>query len=116
MNRDEIRAEVKRLIGKVTSLEPEEIPDTAFFQDDLELDSLAMIETRTHEPEQPGLFALNNRLVGIRMESGLRDADGQHVAVTVKNPALHRTLVGQNSAGDHRRGHGVFAHADQASF
>ena len=44
MNRDEVRAEVKRLIGKVTSLDPEEIPDTATFRDDLELDSLAMIE------------------------------------------------------------------------
>lgn len=44
MNRDEIRAEVKRLIGKVTSLDPDEIPDTANFRDDLELDSLAMIE------------------------------------------------------------------------
>ena len=44
MDREEIRAEVKRLIGKVTSLDPEEIPDTASFRDDLELDSLAMIE------------------------------------------------------------------------
>lgn len=44
MNRDEIRTEVKRLIGKVTGLDPEEIPDQATFGEDLELDSLAMIE------------------------------------------------------------------------
>jgi acyl carrier protein len=44
MDRQEIRAEVKRLIGKVTSLEPDEIADSATFREDLELDSLAMIE------------------------------------------------------------------------
>lgn len=44
MNRDEIRAEIKNLIAKVTGLDPEEIPDAASFSDDLELDSLAMIE------------------------------------------------------------------------
>lgn len=44
MDREEIRAEVKRLIGKVTGLDPEEVPDSASFSEDLELDSLAMIE------------------------------------------------------------------------
>ena len=44
MDKDEIRAEVKKLIGKVTGLDPEEIPNTASFSEDLELDSLAMIE------------------------------------------------------------------------
>ena len=44
MNREEIRTEVKKLIGKVTGLDPEEIGNSASFRDDLELDSLAMIE------------------------------------------------------------------------
>jgi acyl carrier protein len=48
MDRDEIRRVVKGLIGKVTDLAPEEIADNASFRDDLELDSLAMIEIGVH--------------------------------------------------------------------
>lgn len=44
MNRDEIREEIKKLICKVTGYEPEEIGDSASFRDELELDSLALIE------------------------------------------------------------------------
>lgn len=44
MNRDEIRDQVKQLICKVTGLEPDEIADSASFREDLELDSLALIE------------------------------------------------------------------------
>ncbi len=44
MNRDEIREKVKALICKVTGFETDEIGDSASFQDDLELDSLALIE------------------------------------------------------------------------
>ncbi len=44
MDRDEIKSVVKSLIAKVTSLDPDEIADNASFRDDLELDSLAMIE------------------------------------------------------------------------
>jgi acyl carrier protein len=48
MDREEIRRVVKGLIAKVTDLAPEEIPDNASFRDDLELDSLAMIEIGVH--------------------------------------------------------------------
>ena len=41
---DEIRAEVKRLIANVTEREPEEIPDTAHFMDELGVDSLMAME------------------------------------------------------------------------
>ena len=44
MDRDEIKAMVKELICKVTGLEIEEIGDSDSFRDDLELDSLALIE------------------------------------------------------------------------
>lgn len=44
MNRDEIRDQVKELICKVTGFEPDEIADSASFRDELELDSLALIE------------------------------------------------------------------------
>lgn len=44
MNRDEIRNEIKNLICKVTGFEAEEIGDSASFRDELELDSLALIE------------------------------------------------------------------------
>jgi len=48
MDRDEIRSVVKGLIGKVTDLSPDEIADNASFREDLELDSLAMIEIAVH--------------------------------------------------------------------
>lgn len=48
MDRDEIRRVVKGLIAKVTDLDPETIADNASFRDDLELDSLAMIEIGVH--------------------------------------------------------------------
>ena len=44
MDRKEITSMVKDLICKVTGLEPDEIGDTDSFRDDLELDSLALIE------------------------------------------------------------------------
>ena len=48
MDRDEIQQVVKGLIAKVTDLTPEEIADKASFRDDLELDSLSMIEIAVH--------------------------------------------------------------------
>jgi len=48
MDRDEIQTVVKGLIAKVTDLTPEEIADKASFRDDLELDSLSMIEIAVH--------------------------------------------------------------------
>lgn len=48
MDRDEIRQVIKGLIAKVTDLSPDEIADNASFRDDLELDSLAMIEIAVH--------------------------------------------------------------------
>lgn len=44
MDRNEIKQMVKELICKVTGLDVEEIGDTDSFRDDLELDSLALIE------------------------------------------------------------------------
>ncbi len=44
MDRNEIKQMVKELICKVTGLEVEEIGDSDSFRDDLELDSLALIE------------------------------------------------------------------------
>jgi acyl carrier protein len=41
---DEIRSEIKRLIAEVTERTPEEIEDTASFQDDLGVDSLMAME------------------------------------------------------------------------
>jgi len=48
MDREQIRQVVKNLIAKVTDLPPEKIADNASFRDDLELDSLAMIEIGVH--------------------------------------------------------------------
>jgi acyl carrier protein len=48
MDRDEIRRVIKGLIAKVTDLPPEKIGDNASFREDLELDSLAMIEISVH--------------------------------------------------------------------
>jgi acyl carrier protein len=40
----EIRNEIKRLIANVTEREPDEIPDTAHFMDELGVDSLMAME------------------------------------------------------------------------
>lgn len=44
VKREDVRAEIKRIISTVTGIKPETIADNASFADDLELDSLAMIE------------------------------------------------------------------------
>ena len=41
---DEIRKEVRRLVAEITEREPEEVSDTALFQEDLGIDSLMAIE------------------------------------------------------------------------
>jgi acyl carrier protein len=41
---DEIRAEIKRLIANVTEREPDEIPNTAHYMDELGVDSLMAME------------------------------------------------------------------------
>ncbi len=44
MNVEEIRTKIKKIISNVTSIEPEEIADQASFVDDLQLDSLSLLE------------------------------------------------------------------------
>ena len=44
MEMDWIRQKVKGIIAEVTSLDVQEIPDDASFTDDLQLDSLALLE------------------------------------------------------------------------
>jgi acyl carrier protein len=44
MSTDEIRATVKKSIATITGLSPEEITDTASYKDDLQLDSLTILE------------------------------------------------------------------------
>jgi acyl carrier protein len=41
---NEIRAEIKRLIANVTEREPDEIPNTAHYMDELGVDSLMAME------------------------------------------------------------------------
>ena len=41
---DEIRAEIKKLVGRVTEREPEEVPDNAHYLEELGVDSLMAIE------------------------------------------------------------------------
>ena len=48
MDREEIRQVVKGLIAKVTDLPVDKIADNASFREDLELDSLALIEISVH--------------------------------------------------------------------
>jgi acyl carrier protein len=44
MSTDEIRATIKKSIAAITSLSPEEITDSASYKDDLQLDSLTILE------------------------------------------------------------------------
>jgi len=41
---DEIRNEVRRLVAEITEREPDEVSDTALFQEELGIDSLMAIE------------------------------------------------------------------------
>jgi acyl carrier protein len=41
---DEIRKEVRRLVAEITERSPEEVSDTALFQEELGIDSLMAIE------------------------------------------------------------------------
>ena len=40
----EIRAKVKEIIANVTNIDPQDIADDASFEDDLQLDSLSLLE------------------------------------------------------------------------
>ena len=44
MDVEQIRGKVKEVISNVTNIDPEEIGDTASFVDDLQLDSLSLLE------------------------------------------------------------------------
>lgn len=44
MNTDEIKASIKASIARITNLDPSEISDTASYKDDLQLDSLTILE------------------------------------------------------------------------
>ena len=44
MDVQEIRGKIKEVISNVTSMDPEEIGDKAHFIDDLQLDSLSLLE------------------------------------------------------------------------
>jgi len=44
MSTDEIRTNVKKSIAKITSISFDEIPDHASYKDDLQLDSLTILE------------------------------------------------------------------------
>lgn len=44
MQQDDIRARVKEIISNVTNIDPEEIGDQDSFIDDLDLDSLSLLE------------------------------------------------------------------------
>ncbi len=41
---DQIRVEIRRMIANVTEREPDEVPDTAHFMDELGVDSLMAME------------------------------------------------------------------------
>ena len=44
MNTDEIRAKIKKSIATITNINPEEIGEDASYKDDLQLDSLTILE------------------------------------------------------------------------
>ena len=44
MDVEQIRGKIKEIISNVTSIDPEEIGDQASFIDDLQLDSLSLLE------------------------------------------------------------------------
>jgi len=66
MNIDEIRASIKRSIARITSIEEREISDHASYKDDLQLDSLTILEIAVDAEYQFQLKIPDEELSGIR--------------------------------------------------
>ena len=86
MDREEIRRVVKGLIAKVTDLDPEKIADNASFRDDLELDSLAMIEIGVH-------VDFEYKLKLSEEEMGSLGTVGDAVEMVIKKQAQQGTIA-----------------------
>ena len=83
MDRETIRNQVKDIICTVTGFEPEEIGDSASFRDELELDSLALIEIAVE--------------VGFTYKLKLKEVE--MVQLTTLDDAIDMVIAKQKDAG-----------------
>ena len=65
MNDEEIKERIKRIIGEVARLDPQQITDTASFTEDLKLDSLSQLEIVVTADEEFSLRLPNEDLKGL---------------------------------------------------
>jgi acyl carrier protein len=63
---DHIRSEVKKMIGEVSDLSPDQITDTANFVDDLGIDSLSAIEMLVSMEKKYGIVIPQEEFASIR--------------------------------------------------
>lgn len=77
---EEIRAEVKKVVAKITEIEVEEIGDQDAFVDDLELDSLSLMEIGVELDYTYKIGASEERLQSLRTVQDAVELVQQHLA------------------------------------
>jgi acyl carrier protein len=83
MSTEEIRATVKKSIATITSLNLEEITDTASYKDDLQLDSLTILEIAVDAEYQFQIKIPDEVLSEIRTVSSTVRVVQQHLELAV---------------------------------
>jgi acyl carrier protein len=83
MNIDEIRASVKSSIARITSIDPAEISDRASYKDDLQLDSLTILEIAVDAEYQFQIKISDDELSEIRTVEDTVNIVQQYLSVAV---------------------------------
>ena len=79
---DEIRMEIKRLIAEVTEREPDEVSDTANFQEELGVDSLMAMEVMVAVDKKYKINIPEEEFAKIRNVNDTVDIVQRHLAAT----------------------------------
>ena len=79
MEASEVRAKIKEIISTVSNIPADDIPDHASYQDDLELDSLTLLEIGVDMDYEFKLGLPEDRLQDIRSLQDAVDVVMQHL-------------------------------------
>jgi len=83
MSTDEIKAKIKKSIATITNISPEEITDSASYKDDLQLDSLTILEIAVDAEYQFRITIPDDELDEIRTVSDTVRVVQQYLSVAV---------------------------------
>jgi len=87
MTDEEIKEQIKRIIGEVARLDPQQISDTASFTEDLKLDSLSQLEIVVTADEQFSLRLPNEDLKGLNNVQETMELIRRHLRAKAKEEA-----------------------------